>query len=386
MSSSTSTHVCIIGTGISALSCAKTLLSNGSATRLKLTLIDKAKQPGGRLTSRIYDKQFDTTLETGLRVFQLRKDHLQTERFKDQVQEWTKRGWIKKVDQNKLKGVGTQQQGLEWFEAVGGVTKGLINNLVDEIKDLTKDNVDWHFNTTVVQPSPNSTTNLALSLDPQPSQPLEPIDIVIHTAPVPQTVALLPSSISIDSVTNYAQTFVWLLPTIDTSLLRIPIYHRQPHAKLTSIATGTATSDDKIVKGLVLQATPQQLGLEYDREKTTDQDIKQSFLKVLKSNLNTTEQTHQLFQENIIKEIENKKGRESQIKRWKFAQVEIALDNTVGRDDEERSRRIKVFANGRVIVAGDGTDTGLGGVQGAWLAGTEAAQHVLEWISNNSKL
>ncbi|KAK4049070.1 hypothetical protein OIV83_004432 [Microbotryomycetes sp. JL201] len=361
---------------MTALTLARTLLRNEPTLPLKLTLIDKARNPGGRMTSRTYDGFDNVTLETGLRVFQASETP-----FKDEVRRWTGKQWVERVPDNVLKGVAGENQGLEWHQAKGGVTS-LVNHLVDEIKLAGKDQVAFHFNTTVTHPSPSSTGSDSLNLALDPAANLEPIDLIVFTAPVPQVDAFVSDDISIETNTEYAQTFVWLLPTTDLPPAA-PIYHRNPDERLTSIATGMK-GDQRT--GIVLQATPQQLGLVYDNEKTKDDDIKRAFLDVLKR------ANGSLLSPELIEQIEGKKGRESQIKRWKFAQVKRALE--VSKDGSgptatsgDGQSRVWTFKDGKVLIAGDGTDTGLGGVQGAWLAGTEAAQKISHWIiSNNARL
>ncbi|KAM0787352.1 hypothetical protein ACM66B_003439 [Microbotryomycetes sp. NB124-2] len=363
---------------MTSLTLARALIRYEPRLPLKLTFIDKARNPGGRMTSRTYDQFDNVTLETGLRVFQA-----SNAKFRDEVERWAKNEWVAQANYDQLKGVAGTKQGLEWYQATGGVTN-LINHLVDEIKQAGQDRVTFHFNTTVTKPSPtfNESGSLSLNLDPTIDS-LELIDIVILTAPVPQVDAFLPSSneIKLDAVTEYAQTFVWLLPTIQLPS-NSPIYHRNPSDNLTSIAQGVS-KDGKTNTGLVLQATPQQLGLVYDKDKTTDDDIKRAFLKVIE---NDKDKLLSLSDE-LVREIEGKRGRESQIKRWKFAQVRKAVEQArdgagpTG-DDKGAESRVWSFKEGRVLVAGDGTDTGCGGVQGAWLAGTETARKVAQWIQS----
>ncbi|KDE04938.1 hypothetical protein MVLG_04694 [Microbotryum lychnidis-dioicae p1A1 Lamole] len=279
-----------------------------------------------------------------------------------------------------LKGVGEGSSGSgrggKWWEGVGGFSRGLIAGLVQEIKEASKGRVEFKYEVTAANPTPIDPTTNPLDLTLDPSIELPPISYLVHTAPSPQSSVLLPSSSTARaSPTTYLKTFVWLLPTIKLSPPS-PIYHRNPHTSINSIATGlgskspsSKTDDD--AQGLVIQSTPEKLGLGCTKDETTDQEIRNRFFKIL-------------YDENvlpleILSDIKDRTGRESQIKRWKFAQVEGAVEVRQGGYETEGKRGV-VLEGDRVILAGDGTVGGAGGVEGAYLAGVEAAQVLIRWV------
>lgn len=209
-----------------------------------------------------------------------------------------------------------------------------------------------------------------LALDPSPPS-LSPADILVITAPSPQTALLLPKSDSAPSTTQYLKTFTLLLPSIDVPSL--PVYWRDPHPALNSIATGLAP-DSTSSAGLVIQSTPEKLNLPYAKDESSDEQVKAAFLRVLRES--------EALSEDVIGQIGAKKGRESQIKRWKFAQVEHVTDDSRGAsaDSGEKPYQILGGDDSRVLIAGDGTAGGKGGVEGAWRAAMGAKERILEWL------
>lgn len=183
---------------------------------------------------------------------------------------------------------------------------------------------------------------------------------------------LLPLSSSKVSPTPYLKTFALLLPTL--SVPNLPVYHRDPHPSLNSIATGLTSSTDSTPTGIVLQSTPEKLGLGYTKEEASDERVREAFFQVLKE--------AELLPLDVIEQAAALTGRQSQVKRWKFAQVERAVENPPALADEEP---VKVLDGGRVILAGDGTTGGAGGVVGAWRAGEQAAELVRRWVKEREE-
>ncbi|SCV67688.1 BQ2448_5299 [Microbotryum intermedium] len=359
------------------------LLSTSISAPFSLTLLDKAKNPGGRLTSRTYES--GVVLETGARVFESSPTSAQTpgNAFAQEVEGWESKGYVKHVASKMLKGVEKSSQGRpgqngKWWEGVGGFSKGLIAGLVQEIKEASKGRVEFKYEVTAANPTPVDPATNSLELTLEPTQDLSPISYLVHTAPSPQTSALLPSSASAKaSPTTCLKTFVWLLPTIKLPH-GSPIYHRDPHPSINSIATGLSPShtssendDGDDAQGLVIQSTPEKPGLGYTQDETTDQAIRDRLFQLLCS--------EQLLPLEILSDMKHKKGRESQIKRWKFAQVENAVEVRQG-GYEKQGERCIVLPGGKVILAGDGTVGGAGGVEGAFLAGLEAAELLTKWL------
>ena len=131
-------HVVIVGTGLTALTLARTLLLTTPPLALRLTLLDKAKAPGGRLTTRYYDS--GVYLESGARVFETGGNR----DFEKAVEGWEKRGWVGEVASERLKGVKGR-----WWEGHRGWTKGLVDGLVEEIREVGKGRVEFDFDVTV---------------------------------------------------------------------------------------------------------------------------------------------------------------------------------------------------------------------------------------------
>ncbi|KAK4698795.1 hypothetical protein P7C70_g7475, partial [Phenoliferia sp. Uapishka_3] len=348
-----SPHIVIIGSGLTALTLARTLLLPPFPQALTLSLIDKAKAPGGRLTTRYYDS--GTYLEPGARVFESPSGNAEFERA---VERWESKGWVKEVEKEKIVGCGT---GRHW-EGVGGWTKGLIEGMVEEVRQVGKDRVQFYFGNTAINPSPVSLTSNPISLTLTPAlSNLSPISFLIHTAPTSQTSVILPST---SLPTIYARTFSLLLPTI--SLLTLPSYHRHPHPDLTSISTGYSSTGE--ITGICIQSTPERLGLTYD---STDGEIRRAIFEILRST------TPALLPADLVSHAERLVGRESQVKRWKFAQVEKALGDRGIKVDCEK---VLLLEGGKVLVAGDGTSGGVGGVEGAWSASAAASLMVKKWL------
>lgn len=74
--------VAIIGAGISALACAQVLASSGAS----ITLFDKARGPGGRMSSK---RRFDTKLDLGAQTFSVRSTE-----FQSAVDAWLDNGCV----------------------------------------------------------------------------------------------------------------------------------------------------------------------------------------------------------------------------------------------------------------------------------------------------
>lgn len=120
----------------------------------------------------------------------------------------------------------------------------------------------------------------------------------------------------------------------------------------------------------MIQSTPEKLGLGYTKEEASDEIVRAAFFVILAD--------ARLLPAEIIEQGSKLVGRESQVKRWKFAQVESAIDwpPAVRGAQEE----VVVLEGGKVILAGDGTAGGAGGVAGAWRAGVRASELVRSWL------
>lgn len=126
----------------------------------------------------------------------------------------------------------------------------------------------------------------------------------------------------------------------------------------------------------MLQTTPDKLGLGYTKDEASDEVVRAAFFKVLRLT--------NLLPKELVDQAEGLKGRESQVKRWKFSQVEKAVGiqdvRLLNGEDE-----IIVLEGGRIVLAGDGTSGGAGGVFGAWRAGVRAAEEVKSWLESKAK-
>lgn len=171
------------------------------------------------------------------------------------------------------------------------------------------------------------------------------------------------------STTQYLKTFALLLPTI--TVPDLPVYWRDPHPSLNSIATGLAPGSSGEAAGLVIQSTPEKLGLPYAKDEASDDKVREAFFRVLKES--------GTLDSSILAEAEKKTGRESQVKRWKFAQVVDAVKDGPGASSDTEHEPIQVFGE-RCILAGDGTAGGRGGLEGAWRAAMSAKSTILGWL------
>lgn len=209
---------------------------------------------------------------------------------------------------------------------------------------------------------------------------LDPISLLVHTAPSPQVAVLLPPTLpTAVAATNYIKTFALLLPTLIVPKSYTTVYHRHPHALLTSISTGLSSplaDGTRSPAGFVLQSTPEKLGLGYTKEEASDEIVRSRFFEVLKQS--------GLLPMELVEEAEKLVGRESQVKRWKFAQVEKAGEIEVA-EEAEQADEIVVMEGGRLLLAGDGTGGGVGGLYGAWRAGVRASEEIKSWLESRSK-
>lgn len=149
-------HVLIIGTGLTSLTLARALLTHTPALEIQLTLIDKARNPGGRLTSRKYDS--GVILETGARVFEtpLSQKEGGEGAFGREVEAWEQQGWVREVKREKLKGssIGPGR----WWEGTNGLTKGLVEGLLEEVKASSNGRLNIHYEVMVrgLESGPNT--------------------------------------------------------------------------------------------------------------------------------------------------------------------------------------------------------------------------------------
>lgn len=133
----------MIGTGLTALTIARQLLTSLPPLAVRLTLIDKAKQPGGRLSSRTYDS--GVVLETGLRVFESPKGNGKESAFEKEVERWNTAGYVKEVMEEKRAGpMGSGR----WWEGADGITK-LVEGLVNEVEAAAGGRLSIHYNVQV---------------------------------------------------------------------------------------------------------------------------------------------------------------------------------------------------------------------------------------------
>ena len=105
----------------------------------------------------------------------------------------------------------------------------------------------------------------SISITTSPPLPdLPPLHLVINTTPVAQAVPLLPTPLP--NPTPYLRTFTLLLPTVNLPP-SAPIYHRDPSPRITAISTGVSSDPASPgPAGVVVQSTPEKLGLDYERE------------------------------------------------------------------------------------------------------------------------
>ncbi len=186
--------------------------------------------------------------------------------------------------------------------------------------------------------------------------------------------------------------------------------------------------------GLVIQATPEQLGLSYDRQSTSDSEIKSAILRILERHSSTSSSSpstskndsasapqsntsliDQVLPRYIIDEIRSKEGKESQIKRWKYAQLSehinvdtntqssthLPSDDSTGGTAPRNFRVLNDSASTSqsenqtqsqtplIILAGDGqhdpsSPVG-GGIEAAWLSGKDAGEWIVDWLNRKGK-
>lgn len=119
-----------------------------------------------------------------------------------------------------------------------------------------------------------------------------------------------------------------------------------------------------------MQSTPEKLGLGYTKDESSDEVVREAFFRVLREG--------KFLPTEVLDEAAKLTGRESQVKRWKFAQVEAATGEPGSTTYAEDP--VQVLEGGKVILAGDGTAGGAGGIVGAWRAGERAAEVVRQWL------
>lgn len=403
-------------------------------------------------------------METGARVF--RSISLE---FEKQLELWSTKGLVRRVQPDRIKIIsessGKQSQtGLRkesWWEPGSlGFSNSLIAGLVNEINTASSNRVSWNFETTVdpYESSSSSSDSIGIKTTPPLPPSTPPIDILIHTAPTPQLPPLLPSSLSssesiVSSKQEYVKTFAWLLPSItlpgDES--KFPTYWRTPCNGISMISTGLEVTNkneendaESLLKGnldgggtemgLVIQATPEQLGLSYDRQSTSDSEIKSAILRILERHSSTSSSSpstskndsasapqsntsliDQVLPRYIIDEIRSKEGKESQIKRWKYAQLSehinvdtntqssthLPSDDSTGGTAPRNFRVLNDSASTSqsenqtqsqtplIILAGDGqhdpsSPVG-GGIEAAWLSGKDAGEWIVDWLNRKGK-
>lgn len=358
-------HVVVIGTGLTALTLARTLLT--SVSSISITLLDKANAPGGRLSSRQYDN--GTVLEPGVRVFESPTLADGTEgAFGTEVERWRAAGWVREVPVTERAG---EMGAGRWWEGVGGI-KALVAGLVSEVTQLGGDRLRIQYGVQAANPTPTSLTppiNLTF-LVPLP-QPLPAFSLLVNTAPTPQILQLLPFH-PLPTLTTYSKTIAFLLPTLKLPAAQ-PKYHRNPHAKITSISTGYDIDGNSL--GIVFQATPDMLGVTFEKDVSDDAAVRAAFWAIIKEG--------SLIPAELIDE--SLTGRQAQVKRWKFAQIDAATDlPPVVR--VEGHKEIIIMEGGRVIFAGDGTAGGQGGLEGSYRAGIAAAIEVQRWLSHEGQV
>lgn len=233
--------------------------------------------------------------------------------------------------------------------------------------------------------TPTPTTHSPpLHLTLTPTTPLAPASFLIHTAPYPQVTALLPPGATPPrEPAQFVKTLALLLPTLSLPASRA-VYERDPSPHITAISTGFAppagANAPGAPAGLVIQSSPAQLGVAYERETSNDAVVRAAFWRAV--------ELGGLLPPEMIRVGRELGGREAQVKRWKYAQTENAVrDGVVG--DEERIKvgreeegewDVVVLEGGRVLVAGDGTVRRGGGVEGAWRAGMAAARITMDWL------
>jgi predicted NAD/FAD-dependent oxidoreductase len=146
-------RIAIVGAGLAGLACARTLAERG----LRAQLVDKGRGPGGRTSSR--------------RVDDLRFDHgapkldLAGPQLAHHVATWEHAGVLVRADRSWL----AQPNGTA---LAAHLARGLALECAAEVTALTRDAAGWHLSLT------DATTR-------------GPFDLVILTAPAPQTSALL---------------------------------------------------------------------------------------------------------------------------------------------------------------------------------------------------
>lgn len=89
-----------------------------------------------------------------------------------------------------------------------------------------------------------------------------------------------------------------------------------------------------------------------------------------------------LIPEEMIVTGSGLKGRESQVKRWKFAQIVAAVAAPSDVSSLSSGREITVLEGGKVILAGDGEGGEVGGIEGAWRSAQAAAAYLLVAVND----
>jgi len=382
------TRVHIIGTGISALTLARTLLKGQLGKTLRISLIDKARAPGGRMTSRRVKRagegrsgsdEGSVVVETGARVFQST-----TPDFRAQCEDWRAAGLISEVKLDRLRGVRAVEGGEKavssadgndetWWEAgKGGWTESLIPALTGQISDLAGDRLEWFYNTAAKPVHSNSVPTFEPPVDA--GRP----DIVVYTAPTPQIVDLFPGR-DVPKM-EYRKTFALIYPDMRVSS-HTPIYWRGPCSALSAISTGILDNGES--RGVVVQAEPEKLGVEYDKAISGDEVVKAAFERVMREakldvdlGIDLDGKDGEKTDDTATAQSSESSTQRWQLKRWKFAQVA---------SPPRREPASWTTDDGQLVMCiGDGTSEH-GGVQGGWESALVAAKEIEQWVERGAE-
>ncbi|MDQ7733214.1 FAD-dependent oxidoreductase [Halomonas sp. SpR1] len=169
--------VAIIGAGIAGLACGQVLASSGAS----VTLFDKARGPGGRMSSK---RRPSATLDLGAQAFSVRDAD-----FQRAVDEWIAVGclaaWPTRTYQASSRGWQTHNDGQKRYVGAPRMS-ALARHMADSLTAMP--NAELHTGTPIValEPSPNGWLLLAAD-----ESRYGPYDQIVISAPPPQAHTLV---------------------------------------------------------------------------------------------------------------------------------------------------------------------------------------------------
>lgn len=321
----------IVGAGLTGLTAARHLASTGSL----VTMVDKAKSPGGRLATRRLGKSH---IDHGAQFFTVR-----SERFAAEVETWIDDGIVDEW----CRGFGTED-GFPRYRAKGGMNSIARHLAVRLQSDLLRPpTLATRAEASAIIPGPDAWSVVYQGGGREPDE----VDAVITTAPVPQSVKLLRSgglgSPLIDDLEDVDYNrVIAILASLDRSPgLPEPGALQQPE---NGVFTFVADSQAKSISSFPAMTFHCSHSLSHRLWSLDDGDVLVHLHEDLRSYLGPA----------LVEEV--------QVKRWRYAGPMEPYPEPCAVVAEQP---------GPLVVAGDGF--GSSKVEGAFLSGLAAAEAVL---------